>query len=323
MSTYSRANRTAQWFGNKYDSARFKPNCGVLHSTETNGWPGYDGGSMGPNYTGFPNFRTKTIDWRAHFEDEESSRALENRPGGVETNRANAIQVELIGTCDAKYRVSRRGWGKAGVNYVYWSDAPEWALNSLADFLADMNRRHGIPLSGPSMWLTYGLDSRAPGRNPASYGKSPARFSFKEWQNFYGWCGHQHVPENDHGDPGSLDASRVFAIARAKVSGVTPKPPTTVPSVQEDDMPFSPEQIENLTGRGVHDQPVGRRMATATLPLTFGIAIDRIYVATMQITAISAALKVLAENQGLEPERIEAIIKEAVAAALADTPPEG
>lgn len=231
MSSYSKADRRAQWFGDKYGSASFKPNCGVLHTTETSTWPGYGGGAMAPNYTGRPNFSRKTIDWRAHYEDEESSRALVNLSGGVETNRANAIQVELIGTCDAQYRISRSAWGKAGVDYLYWPDAPEWAMTALADFLADMNRRHGIPLQGPAMWLSYGRDARAPGRNPASYGKSPARFSFTQWRNFYGWCGHQHVPENEHGDPGSIDASRLFAIARARLGGGTTAPPVKPPVV--------------------------------------------------------------------------------------------
>ena len=156
---------------------------------------------MAPNYTARPNFSKRTLDWRAHYEDERSSRALVNAPGGVETNRANVVQVELIGTCDAKYRVSRKEWGKAGVDYLFWPDAPEWALDALAHFIADMNRRHGIPIQGPATWLNYGPDPRAPGRNPASYGQSPARFSFATWRSFYGWCGHQHVPENTHGDP--------------------------------------------------------------------------------------------------------------------------
>jgi hypothetical protein len=26
-----------------------------------------------------------------------------------------------------------------------------------------------------------------------------------EWKMFSGWCGHQHVPNNDHTDPGAID----------------------------------------------------------------------------------------------------------------------
>jgi hypothetical protein len=35
-----------------------------------------------------------------------------------------------------------------------------------------------------------------------------------EWNNFDGWCGHQHVPENEHWDPGKLDIGRLLRIKR-------------------------------------------------------------------------------------------------------------
>lgn len=224
MTTYSRANRTAQWFGNKFSSTSFKPNCGVLHTTETQGWPGYEGGAKAPNYTAKPNFAVQRLDWRAHFEDEESSRALANLSGGVETNTANAVQVELIGTCDPKYKTS---WGtaKAGVDYIYWPNAPQWALMDLARFVADMNNRHGIKIQGPSLWQAY----------PESYGPGGQRFTFEQWRNFYGWCGHQHVPENNHGDPGNLPWSQVATYAKQLVSGAG-TPPTPVPAPSKDEI---------------------------------------------------------------------------------------
>ncbi len=71
-----------------------------LHTTETTGWPSYNGGSSAPNFTGKPNFDKKIIEWRQHFPANESSRALKNPSGGVETNKDKVIQVELVGTCD-------------------------------------------------------------------------------------------------------------------------------------------------------------------------------------------------------------------------------
>ena len=35
-----------------------------------------------------------------------------------------------------------------------------------------------------------------------------------EWNDFDGWCGHQHVPENEHWDPGKLDIGRLLRITR-------------------------------------------------------------------------------------------------------------
>jgi hypothetical protein len=96
------------------------------------------------------------------------------------------------------------------VDYIYWPDAPTWALDQLGDYLADMHERHGIRLEAPT-FLPY----------PDSYGDSRVRFTFAQWRNFYGVCGHQHVPENDHGDPGDIDIDRVLARARGVVE---PKP---------------------------------------------------------------------------------------------------
>ncbi|RMF59089.1 MAG: hypothetical protein D6746_08790, partial [Bacteroidetes bacterium] len=41
------------------------------------------------------------------------------------------------------------------------------------------------------------------------------RFTIDEWNKFSGVCGHQHVPDNDHWDPGKLDAVTILRVARA------------------------------------------------------------------------------------------------------------
>src|SRR5690606_3658218 len=48
---------------------------------------------------------------------------------------------------------------------------------------------------------------------PQSYGlKARQRMSGDQWETYRGWCGHQHVPENDHGDPGAVDIANLLAI---------------------------------------------------------------------------------------------------------------
>lgn len=211
MSTYGPADTKAQWFANAYPGSRIKPNVVVLHTTEGTSWNGYGGGSIAPNYTARPDFARKRLDWRAHFPDEMSSRALENHAGGVETNTLNAVQVELVGTCDPAHVHS---WGsmRAGRDYIYWPDAPDWALAGVAEFLADQHHRHGLQLEAPS-FLAY----------PASYGNSRVRFSGAKWESFYGVCGHQHVPENDHGDPGAFPIDKVLQLAAG--GAARPVPP--------------------------------------------------------------------------------------------------
>ena len=81
-------------------------------------------------------------------------------------------------------------------------------------------------MTAPKLWLAYGPDSRRPGVSPASYGASPARMSFAQWRRFTGICGHQHVPENAHGDPGNLPIDKILRYAGATTTeedDMTPK----------------------------------------------------------------------------------------------------
>ncbi len=214
--TYPGADRTTQWFADNYPGDTMDANCGVLHTTEGTNWPDYSGGAVAPNLTIKPNIAGRTVFIRQHFPVDMSSRALVNLAGGVETNTLNVEQIELIGTCDP---AKRRSWNGlvAGVNYIYWPDAPDWLLNEIARVIAWFDRNHGIPadtdVSG--VWTAY----------PDSYGPGGQRFSAKHWLNFYGWCGHQHVPENLHGDPGALNFPAIEAMAAKILTPVVPPTP--------------------------------------------------------------------------------------------------
>lgn len=264
MSTYSPADAKAQWFARAFPGSKLVVNCGVIHTTETTDWPGYEGGAKAPNYTAKPE--NKRLVWRAHFPDEMSSRALKNLGGGVETNTANAVQVELVGTCSP---ATRDNWKKKGLkqdqDFVFWPEAPEWALQGLAEFVADMNRRHGIKIQGPAKWQAY----------PASFGQgNPNRMTFAQWRKFYGWCGHQHVPENDHGDPGALPWARVEKLAR---DIVTPPPvPVTV----------SFEIIATMNALGAHLAPGKLHPNMATGPVRIRSARKKLNAAKVTVCAL-------------------------------------
>jgi hypothetical protein len=183
------------------------PNVVVLHTTEGGSWPTYSGGANAPHLTAMPDKRARKLVWRQHFPVTMSSRALRNEPGGVETNTLNCIQVELVGSCDPKHR--------DGYGALYWPDAPEWALRGLAAFLHWAHMEWDVRLDAPVLWLPY----------PESYGNTRARFTGVQWRDFYGVCGHQHVPENLHGDPGNLDVHRVLEYARELGAPPPAEPP--------------------------------------------------------------------------------------------------
>lgn len=201
VSTYSRANTTVQWFADNFSGDAINPNVLVLHTTETGSWPTYLGGATAPHVTALANPTTNKVMFRQHFPFEVSARALRNLPGGVETNTLNCVQIELIGTCAPATHIKFPGW-------TYWPEAPEWALRQVAAFVAELHDKFPafeVVDGAPRGWLPY----------PASFGNNQGqRMTPAEWHRSRGIVGHQHVPENDHGDPGHFPIDALVGFAQ-------------------------------------------------------------------------------------------------------------
>lgn len=172
MAWYSKANQTVKGHG----SGLFigGPYKGVLHTTE--------GGSASGAISAFksndswPHFLVDYTGAVWQFIDTtQGARALRNLSGGVQTNLDSAIQIEIVGFAGKPH------------------DHPSLQIEAL---------------KGLMRWieLTTGVKPIGPGRAFASaYGQNSLRFAPQQWDNFAGWCGHCHVPENDHWDPGAID----------------------------------------------------------------------------------------------------------------------
>lgn len=220
---YPKAGRS-QDFSSRYTGSLMNPNVVVLHSTETVGWPGYQSGATAPHFTILPDFATKTVKIRQHFPVNRSARALVNAAGGVETNTLNAVQIEMIGTCDP---ATHRRWGSTP--HIYMPEAPDWYLKGVADLLAWLEREwEDFPLrdAAPRGWLAY----------PGSYANGKGqRLTHAEWRNAYGIVGHQHVPENHHGDPGAFPIARLIELAKGSAPAVPTPAPTPTPEPRSED----------------------------------------------------------------------------------------
>lgn len=205
---------SAYWYEGVYPGDRQEVNVLVLHTTEGTTLPGYSGGAVAPNLTAVPDFKNKKLVWYQHYYIDSSSRALVNASGGVQTNTNNVVQVELVGTCDPSTHAK---WEKSGTAHIYWPEAPEWAIEGVAKFVAWLNVNHDVPFTTPDTWLPY----------PKSYGSTDSRLTYSEWNAFKGICGHQHVPENFHGDPGNIDIKEIVKLAKAIVNPPKDDTPTT------------------------------------------------------------------------------------------------
>lgn len=199
---------TSYWYEDNYGGTLMESNVIPWHTTEGRSLPGYEGGATAPNFTAVPDFKNRRIVWYQHFRFDVSSRALRNQAGGVQTNTLNASQVELVGTCDRRHATTWTLGGvtyKAGVDYLYSGNLPDWVIRDLAAFALWANKYHGVPLSSGLTFKPY----------PDSYGESNGvRMSGARWMDFKGHCGHQHVPENDHGDPGSFPMAKILEVAK-------------------------------------------------------------------------------------------------------------
>lgn len=187
-------------YQNTFGGDSMESNVIVWHSTEGTSLPSYSGGSEAPNFTAKPDFSAKRLVWYQHFDFDTSARALVNAPGGVETNTLNVCQVEIVGTCDP---TTHKKWGSTA--HLYMPELPDWAIRDLAAFAKWANANHGVPLTSGVTFKAY----------PASYASGAGvRMSASKWSSFKGHCGHQHVPENVHGDPGAFPMAAILTAAK-------------------------------------------------------------------------------------------------------------
>lgn len=156
----------------------------VVHTVEGGGYT-----PSRQNYYGhqsYPHFTVGADGIYQHFPIDLAARALYNAAGGAETNAARAIQVEVV-------------WWAGRIQEI-----PDATLANLAD-LANWVIGQGLI---PATFAQFAGDG--------AYGENaPQRFDKADWYGFSGICGHQHVPENDHWDPGDFPVDRFRALLNA------------------------------------------------------------------------------------------------------------
>jgi len=170
----------AQWRGDGKSGGYYTggPWKGVLHTTETSGLPGYSNGYTAPHLTYDPISRL----WYQHTTLMSAARALRNESGGTQTNRDRVLQVEII--CYSQKSLTE---GQPTRQWVGHLDAD--ALADIREFMLWSQQEFGITFAYPT---------------------SDRRLDQSEWDNYGGWCGHKHVPENTHWDPGALDIAALM-----------------------------------------------------------------------------------------------------------------
>lgn len=168
--------------GGSYVGGPFR---GVLHTTESKDYTpsvtDYYGHSNPPHFTVAK--KGKSVTTYQHYSIKVASRALRNAKGGVQTNRQGAVQIEIA-------------WTAKSIPSL-----PDDMKNELMSLIDWISQEAGIQKIAPPFYNSH--DGYGPG--------AVSRMSFEEWTTFNGWCGHQHVPENTHWDPGPIDIDHLLA----------------------------------------------------------------------------------------------------------------
>src|SRR3954468_7403883 len=156
----------------------------VWHTTETLRLPAYDGSA--PHLTLDPANGSL---WQ-HIPLDRAARALEHPPGSVETNRADCVQVELIG---------------------FARDTPSWP------------RAHYARIASLARWIEANHD--VPRRSTVTFATTPQRLDSDTWLAYAGHLGHEHVPAQpgNHWDPGAF---RIELVVGGEVRVSELQPPT-------------------------------------------------------------------------------------------------
>lgn len=172
MGWYNKADKSVK--GNDSGGYTGGPAKGVLHTTEGTSASGAIGAFKSNN--SWPHFLVDYSGKVWQFVDtDKAARALRNLTGGVETNRDMAIQIEVVGFAGQP------------------TNHPAVQMAALKELMRWIEADSGVKPIGP-------------GRAFASaYGQNNLRFTNSQWDNFNGWCGHCHVPENTHWDPGTIN----------------------------------------------------------------------------------------------------------------------
>jgi hypothetical protein len=131
-----------------------------------------------------PHFTVEGEKIYQHIDTSLAARALKNDPGGVETNRSSAVQIELVG-------YAGRPKDPAG-------------LLSVARICRWIEETHSIPQAWPNGHPRPPLN----GHDPGGHNRDPYN-----WAHVGGHYGHSQVPENTHWDP---------AYTEDEISIVTP-----------------------------------------------------------------------------------------------------
>jgi hypothetical protein len=182
------------------------------------------------------------------------ARALEHPGGTPETNRANAIQVELVGRAE---------------------DTPGWSAGkyaAIAELARWIEHNFNVPSTCGVKFVPVGTERRLSGPDFVDYG---------------GHCGHQHVAHQDkhhHTDPGEL---RIDHPRHARIRSRALSPGDSGEDVREFEAHLNrrlrARRLPQIGENGKYDDPTDGACRTVTFYLGFPLDVVARHGATPKV----------------------------------------
>jgi hypothetical protein len=142
----------------------------VLHTTEGGSIEGAEGAYRANKST--PHFTISPRSVHQHLPVSLDGYSLEHPSGTPQTNRAGrVVQIEQVG-----FAANTGDW-------------PDSYYKCVRDLCLWIHKQTGVPMSQISNGIAADFSN-------------PSRISASEWADWSGICGHVHVPNNHHTDPG-------------------------------------------------------------------------------------------------------------------------
>jgi hypothetical protein len=154
---------------------------GVLHTTEGNTLEDAVQTFRTTNFWPHFTIEAKTLRIAQHLPLTVGARSLSDK--STPENAARCIQIEIVGRA---------------------AESPTWPSEHLA-FIRDVMRQIEDLVPIPRQSGLKFLNKAGVNANPTN------RMTVAQWQAFSGWCGHQHVPGENHWDPGAIDIDTLLS----------------------------------------------------------------------------------------------------------------
>lgn len=148
----------------------------------------------------------------------------------VSTNGVPVIQTEIC--------------GRAAETHLWEDDVLRFLAQHAVNVRKAQQQALGRSFRHEVSVTFYGLDA---GFTLATQ-NARQRLSPAAWRAYNGHIGHQHVPKNDHWDPGKLNVARICELAR-QIEGDTPPPPPPPPPLPEEITVAEADRIIDVVNR--------------------------------------------------------------------------